>query len=55
VALFCIDLEFWPEDLKDKDAFGNLGVDGRIIFKYILEKCILRIWIHSDLAEDKKK
>jgi hypothetical protein len=30
--------EFWPENLKGGDDFGDLGVDGRLIIKWILEK-----------------
>jgi hypothetical protein len=37
---------FGQKTYKDRDAFGNLGVDGRIILKYLLEKCSLRMWIH---------
>jgi hypothetical protein len=28
----------WLEDLKGKDHFGDLGVDGRIILEWILGK-----------------
>jgi hypothetical protein len=30
--------KFWPEDLKGRDNGEDLGVDGRIILEWILEK-----------------
>jgi len=37
---------FDQKTCKVRDAFGNLGVDGRIILKYLLEKCSSGMWIH---------
>jgi hypothetical protein len=31
--------------LKSRDHFGNLGVDVRIILKWILKKCYMTLWI----------
>jgi hypothetical protein len=33
-----IHTEFWLESLKGKDHLKDLGIDGRIIFKWILGK-----------------
>jgi hypothetical protein len=39
---------FWWGNLRERDHLKDLGVDGRIILKWILEK-----WI--DLAEDRDR
>jgi hypothetical protein len=33
-----IHTNFWSENLKEKDMLENLGVDGRVIIKWIVEK-----------------
>jgi hypothetical protein len=33
------------ENIKRRDHLGDLGVDERIIFKWILEKDGVRMWI----------
>jgi hypothetical protein len=30
--------QFWLENLNEKDHSGNIGIDGRILLKLILEK-----------------
>jgi hypothetical protein len=36
--------EFWLENLKGRDYFGNLGINARIILKWILNKYGGRVW-----------
>jgi hypothetical protein len=33
-----ISTGFWSEELKERENLEDLGVDGRIILKYILQK-----------------
>jgi hypothetical protein len=35
---------FWWGELKDRDHFKDLSIDGRIILKYILKKQNGRTW-----------
>jgi hypothetical protein len=35
---------FSPENLKERDNLGDLAIDGRIIFKWVLEKQNVRVW-----------
>jgi hypothetical protein len=30
--------KFWPENLNGREQLGDLGIDGRIILKYISRK-----------------
>jgi hypothetical protein len=36
-----------------RDLFGNRGIDGRIILKYLCKKLVLKMFI--DLVQDKGK
>jgi hypothetical protein len=36
--------KFWPENPKGIDHFEDLGVDGRIISQWILNKLDGRVW-----------
>jgi hypothetical protein len=36
---------FWLGSLKGSDHWKDPGVDGRIIFLWLLDKYILRVWI----------
>jgi hypothetical protein len=36
---------FWLENLRGRDRFGDLGVDGRILLKRILKKLGMKMWI----------
>jgi hypothetical protein len=38
---------FWTGDLREEDHFKDPGVDGMIIFKWILEKCDEGSWTGS--------
>jgi hypothetical protein len=40
----CIQVSLWG-NLKERDDFENLDVDGRIILKLILNKLVGRPWI----------
>jgi hypothetical protein len=45
---------FWLGDPKDRDHLEDLGIDGRIILKWILKKADWGIdWIHR--AQDRDK
>jgi hypothetical protein len=35
---------FWSENLKGRNQLENLGVDGRIMLKWILENCDGKVW-----------
>jgi hypothetical protein len=35
-----VHTEFWWEDLLEKDHLKDIGIDGRIILKWILRNCV---------------
>jgi hypothetical protein len=37
-------MEFWWENLKERDHLEDIHIDGRIILKLILQKSNGRIW-----------
>jgi len=37
----------WMENLRDRDHLEDLGVDGRIILRWILRKWDVGVWIGS--------
>jgi hypothetical protein len=39
-----IHTKFWAENLKGGDCFEHLGIDGKIILKWILEKQVGKLW-----------
>jgi hypothetical protein len=50
-------IKFWQGSLKERDYFEDLGVDGRIILKRILEKwnveeCTVFIWLRVGTRGD---
>jgi len=42
-----IHIQFWSENLKGRAHSEHLGVDGRIILKWILKKWVPRMWTGS--------
>jgi hypothetical protein len=36
--------EFWWGNLREKDHWGDPGIDGRIILRWILRKCNVVVW-----------
>jgi len=36
--------KFWSENLEGKDHSGRLGIDGKVILEWILEKQIGKVW-----------
>jgi hypothetical protein len=49
-----VDAGFWWRNLREGDHLEDLGVDGRIILKWILEKLDVNMdWI--DLAQDRDR
>jgi hypothetical protein len=38
---------FWWGNLRERDYFGDPGIDGRIILKWIFRKCDVGVWIES--------
>jgi hypothetical protein len=38
---------FWSENTKGRDHFGNLDEDGKIILKLILKKWNMSVWMDS--------
>jgi hypothetical protein len=38
-------VQFWFESLNRRDRLEGLGIDGRIILKWILGKQVLKVWI----------
>jgi hypothetical protein len=39
-----MDTRIWSRNLKERDNFRNLDVDGRLIIKWILNKQLIRVW-----------
>jgi hypothetical protein len=37
----------WWGNLRERDHSGDPGVDGRILLRWILRKCDMRVWIGS--------
>jgi hypothetical protein len=35
---------FWWENLREKEQWGDPGVDGRIILRRIFRKCDVGVW-----------
>jgi hypothetical protein len=35
---------FWWENLKEKNNFGDSGIDGRIILRWIFKKWDVGLW-----------
>jgi hypothetical protein len=44
---------FWLENLEGRDHLGNLGLDGRIILNWIINRVEYVYWIH--LSQDRVK
>jgi hypothetical protein len=45
---------FWWENLRERDHSENLGVDGRIILKWIVRKYVWRAWTFH-LSQDRDR
>jgi hypothetical protein len=39
---------FWWENLRERDHWGDQGVDGRIILRWIIRKWNVGVWIGLD-------
>jgi hypothetical protein len=39
------EYKFWSENIKGGDYLGGIGLDRRIIFKCILKKLGMKVWI----------
>jgi len=39
--------EFWWGNLRERDHWGDPGIDGRIILRWIYRKSDLRVWTGS--------
>jgi hypothetical protein len=35
---------FWWENLRERDYWGDPGVDGKIILRHIFRKCDVGVW-----------
>jgi len=51
VARRKVNTEFWWGYLRERTNLKGLGVDGEIILKLILKKCIGKIWIRLVLVK----
>jgi hypothetical protein len=40
---------FWLETLRERDHWGDPGVDGRIILRWTFRKCDMEGWIGMSL------
>jgi hypothetical protein len=41
-------IRFWWRNLNERDHWGDPGVDGRIILKWIFRKWDVRVWTELD-------
>jgi hypothetical protein len=39
-----VHTEFWWRNVKERDCFGELGVDGRSVLKWVINKLEGRLW-----------